>query len=70
MLQCPLGYTYTLHVTTPHHGTWWRCNTTIRDKTGKPKRCQRRVRTKVMNGYQMIEQVKFHDHHPAASALV
>lgn len=65
VLRCPLGYTYSMHQQTTNHGIWWRCNTTFRDGNGKPKRCQQRVRTKLINGYEMIERVKIHEHQPS-----
>lgn len=63
VLMCPLGYQYSMHITSAN-GTWWRCNTTTRDEDGKAKRCQLRVRTKVINGYEMIEIIKQHSHQP------
>lgn len=69
-LVCPLGYTYSLHVSSPS-GTWWRCNTTSIDMVnGKPKRCQLRVRTKLINGYEMIENLKHHRHQPKMSFVL
>lgn len=62
ILLCPLGYTYSQHVSS-QHGTWWRCNTTVPDKNGKSKRCGQRIRTKLASsGYEMIEMVKQHSH--------
>lgn len=63
VLRCPLGYTYSRHVNSTN-GTWWRCNTTNKKTNDKSKRCQLRVRTKVIDGYEMIEMAKYHSHGP------
>lgn len=62
ILVCPLGYTYSLHVTSRRNGSWWRCNATVVTKDNKRKRCPLRVRTKMIEGYEMIETLKQHDH--------
>lgn len=62
ILVCPLGYTYSQHVSS-QNGTWWRCNTSVVDKNGKSKRCGQRIKTKLSSsGYEMIEMVKQHGH--------
>lgn len=67
ILLCPLGYTYSQHVSS-QNGTWWRCNTTIYGESGKPKRCGQRIRTKTTpTGYEMIEIVKRHNHEARSS---
>lgn len=59
VMTCPLGYTYTKHGTTCR-GTWWRCN-----KSTKSRRCQLRVYTEMIDGYEMIETLKHHNHPPS-----
>lgn len=63
ILICPLGYKYGMHVSS-YKGTWWRCNTGTRHQNGKTKRCQIRIRTRMIDGYEMIEKVKRHCHVP------
>lgn len=66
LLICPLGYRYGPHETLKNgKGIWWRCaKGCIIDEGDGIKRCQVRVRTKMIDGYEMIETVKLHSHPP------
>lgn len=64
ILVCPLGYTYSMHMSS-NQGTWWRCNSgAISNPNGTSKRCQLRIRTQRIGGYEMIELLKLHSHPP------
>lgn len=51
----------------PIPNQFWQCTANIRDiKTGKLKRCPVRIRTKVIDGYEMIyDTIVKHYHKPA-----
>lgn len=69
MLICPLGYKYGLHRSSKNKSSW-RCYSTLLKDDNKRMQCQVRVHTKIINGYEMIETVKHHDHPPQEQSNV
>lgn len=62
--MCPLGYRYGFHHALKNGITAWRCFSHLPKTDGKTVRCPVRLRSKMINGYEMIESIKHHEHTP------
>lgn len=45
---------------------FWQCTANVRDSAGKTKRCPIRVKTRVVSGYEMIQDPNVVHDHPRA----
>lgn len=59
------GFRFGIHYQHALNGINWRCTTALKqsDENGKKNRCTARLKTKMINGYEMIKNDNIkHDH--------